>query len=302
MKSPYLEQARLMLRILPHVAKETCFALKGGSAINFFRRDMPRISVDIDLTYVPISPRDEALGGIGEALQRIKAGIGKAIPGAAIHESLSAGHLFKLVVRGDGAQVKIEPNTVIRGTIEPPVERALSAKVENKFGLAVLARIAADSDLYGGKICAALDRQHPRDLFDVKLLLAGEGLTAGIRKGFVVYLASHDRPMHELIDPSRKDMRAVYDSEFLGMTDEPVTYEELVETRERLIVRLRADLTDAERKFLVSIKEGQPDWDLMGLPGIENMPAIQWKLQNIRKMNKTKHRDQLFELKSKLGL
>ena len=302
MKSPYLEQARLMLRILPHVAKEKCFALKGGSAINFFRRDMPRLSVDIDLTYVPVGVRDDALEGIGEALKRIKTGISKALPGTAIHESLSAGHVFKLVVRGDGAQVKIEPNTVIRGTIEPPVERALSAKVENKFGLSVYAWIAADSDLYGGKICAALDRQHPRDLFDIKLLLSGEVLTAQVRKGFVVYLASHDRPIHELLDPNRKDMKAVYDSEFLGMTDAPVTYEELVETRERLIARLKTDLTDAEKKFLISVKEGRPDWDLMGLPGIERLPAIQWKLQNIRKMNKAKHQDQLLKLRSKLGL
>ena len=59
--SPYFKQAQLMLRVIPHVAAETCFALKGGTAINLFLRDMPRLSVDIDLTYLPLEPRPLAV-------------------------------------------------------------------------------------------------------------------------------------------------------------------------------------------------------------------------------------------------
>jgi hypothetical protein len=46
-----------LIRVLPSIAEEACFALKGGTAINLFVRDMPRLSVDIDLTYLPVQPR-----------------------------------------------------------------------------------------------------------------------------------------------------------------------------------------------------------------------------------------------------
>ncbi len=158
------------------------------------------------------------------------------------------------------------------------------------------------ADLYGGKICAALDRQHPRDLFDIKLLLENEGLTDAIRKAFIVYLVSHDRPLHELIDPPRKDFRKVFENEFSGMTDISVSYAELVAARECLFTRLRHELTGAERKFILSVKEGSPAWELLALPGVDKLPAIQWKLQNIVKMSSVKHREQLKKLKGKLGL
>lgn len=50
---PYRAQMDLLLQVLPLVAKEESFALKGGTAINLFVRDMPRLSVDIDLTWLP---------------------------------------------------------------------------------------------------------------------------------------------------------------------------------------------------------------------------------------------------------
>jgi hypothetical protein len=168
--------------------------------------------------------------------------------------------------------------------------------------MALSIKTLSAADLYGGKICAALDRQHPRDLFDIKLLLENEGLTDAIRKAFVVYLVSHDRPLHELIDPPRKDFRKVFEKEFFGMTDVPVSYEELVAVREHLFVRLHGDLTGAERKFILSVKEGAPAWELLALPGVDKLPAIQWKLRNIAKMSPVKHQEQLDKLKKKLGL
>jgi hypothetical protein len=69
-------------------------------------------------------------------------------------------------------------------------------------------------------------------LFDVKILLDNEGITDAIRKAFVVYLASHDRPMHELLDPKRKDVRRIYENEFAGMSIEDIAYRDLTSIRQ----------------------------------------------------------------------
>ena len=302
MRKDHLEQARLMLRLLPHVAAEERFALKGGTAINFFVWDMPRLSVDIDLTYLPIEPRPQSLRGISDALLRIKKAIMRASPDFNVHESKSDGIVFKLVIRSPKTAVKIEPNTVIRGSISAVVMRELSRKASKTFEAAATVRTLSDAELFGGKICAALDRQSPRDLFDVKHLLDGPGLTPEVRKAFLVYLISHDRPMHEVIEPARKDVRAAFESEFKEMTDEPVEYETLVNARERLITELKKGLTDAEKRFLLSVKDGKPEWPLLGLNGVESLPAVQWKLKNIGKMAAAKQQEQMAKLRAKLGL
>ena len=69
--SPFFKQADLLVQLIPFVNAETCFALKGGTAINFFVRKFPRLSVDIDLVYVPVEDRETSLRGIDEALRRI---------------------------------------------------------------------------------------------------------------------------------------------------------------------------------------------------------------------------------------
>lgn len=301
--SRFFAQAELMIRALPAVAAETCFALKGGTAINLFVRDLPRLSVDIDLTYVPIEPRAESLREMSEALRRISQALKKA--GARIQVSEGAGeggHVVKLFVREPGAQVKIEPNLNLRGTVFGVEERTLRDTAEKLFQLSVSINMVSLPDLYGGKICAALDRQHPRDLFDIKLLLENEGVTDDIRHAFVVYLASHDRPMTELIDPTRLDVRDAFEEHFVGMTREPVTYEDLAAAREQLIGALQASLTGAERRFLLSIKEGKPEWTLLGIPGVDALPGVRWKLQNIAKMAPDKHRVALDALRRKLGM
>ena len=303
MNEAYIEQTRLMLRVIPHVSKEECFALKGGTAINFFVRDMPRLSVDIDLVYLPIGSRTEALAGIEAALKRIKENILRTVRGGVkIQEGLHEGRAIKLLVSGPGGTVKIEVNPVLRGIIGKPVMGTVSKKVQATFDLSASIQTVPMADLYGGKICAALDRQHPRDLFDIKVLLANEGITTDIRRAFIVYLASHSRPMHEVIAPSRENIQALYETHFLGMTDEPVTPEELTAARETLILLLKHASTAPEKQFLLSITEGKPDWKLMNMPGIEKLPAIQWKLQNIAKMDKAKLKDQLGQLKTKLGV
>ncbi len=303
--SPYFKQAELMLRTIPHVVAEACFALKGGTAINFFVRAMPRLSVDIDLAYLPVDePRETALKKISEALGRIAAAIKKTITGAKVQESRTQKpeRVTKLIVATGQTRIKIEPNEVIRGSVFPPEERELTRQAEDLFELSVTARTLSLADLYGGKLCAALDRQHPRDLFDVKLLLENEGITDQIRKAFVVYLASHNRPIHELLDPTLKDVRRSYENEFAGMPIEEVEYEDLIRARETVIETFKKELNDDEKTFLVSVQSGQPNWGVMGIAGIEKLPAIHWKLVNIRKIDAKKSTELLAMLKKTLEL
>jgi predicted nucleotidyltransferase component of viral defense system len=294
----------LMLRVIPHVAAENCFALKGGTAINLFVRNMPRLSVDIDLAYLPgEEPREAALQAINDALIRVAAAIKKAIPGAKVQETRARepDRVCKLVVATGRTRIKVEPNEVLRGAVFPAQERELTPRAEELFELAVSVHTLSLPDLYGGKICAALDRQHPRDLFDIKILLETEGITDEIRKAFVVYLASHDRPMSELLDPVRKDIRRIYENEFTGMAVVEVAYEELIGARETLIETIKRQLTDAEKTFLLALKAGDPQWGLLGIEGIDKLPAVQWKLRNLRRMEMRKHDEALAKLKAVLN-
>ena len=203
----YQRQVALLVRVLPHVAVEECFALKGGTAINLFVRDMPRLSVDIDLTYVPVASREASLAAIDAAMRRIANRIrGKIREAQIVPSTIQPENIVtKLLVRHENAQVKIEVTPVLRGCVFEPVLQAVSPAVEETFGFAEI-QVVSFADLYAGKIVAALDRQHPRDFFDVRDLLANEGVTDDLRKAFIVYLISHNRPMAEVLAPQRKSL------------------------------------------------------------------------------------------------
>jgi len=192
----YFKQAELLLRIMPLIDREAVFALKGGTAINFFVRDLPRISVDIDLVYLPIGERDLSLREISAALVRISQSIEKRIPGTkVIPKKIKDTNLLSgLFVQRQEAMVKIEPNLVIRGSVYPPARSVISPQAGELFQISVECQILTEDELYAGKICAALDRQHPRDLFDIMMLLRHGTFSAAMRKAFIVYLISHDRP------------------------------------------------------------------------------------------------------------
>jgi predicted nucleotidyltransferase component of viral defense system len=301
--NPFFKQAELILQVLPFVAQEKNLALKGGTAINLFVRDLPRLSVDIDLTYLPIESRSVSLTHISSALERIADSIKPAIPGVKVFESkLEQKYVIKLFINFKGVQIKIEPNLVIRGTVFPCVKRDLVANAEALFERFTSVRTLSIADLYGGKICAALDRQHPRDLFDIKILMEHEGILDDIRRAFVIYLAGHPRPISEVLNPKLQNIRRAYEAEFVGLTRLQGSLDELVATRQKLIDFLRGELTEEERQFLLSIKEGEPQWKLMGIDGIEKLPAIQWKLINIRKMAKKKRVEALDKLRVVLDL
>jgi predicted nucleotidyltransferase component of viral defense system len=297
MEKIYRQQVLLLLTVLPEVAKEKCFALHGGTAINLFIRNMPRLSVDVDLTYLPIENRETSLNNIAEGLQRIKKGIEKVIPGVRITPRLGAG---KLQISGNGVDIKIEVNLVNRGCLKEPKELPLSEKTQVSFDAFCVMPIVPISQLFGGKIVAALDRQHPRDLFDVKQLLEAEGFTDEIKEGFLFSLLCSDRPINEVIRPNFQDQRSAHENQFAGMTDDEFTYEEFEVTRERLVQVVNQSLTQKDKEFLLSVKDVNPAWDIYDF---QRFPSINWKLQNLQKLkanNPDKHKEQLEKRKEKL--
>lgn len=281
--NPFMPQARLAIRVLRHVAKERDLALKGGTAINLFFRDLPRLSVDLDLTYLKIAGREESLAAIREALERISADVEKAIAGTRVdRQGIANG---RVVVQEGQTRVTVEVNTVLRGSVRPPLQTRARAPVEDIFG-DLEATVLSFEDCFAGKMVAALDRQHPRDLFDVRQLLAAEGLTKPLLDAFVVYLASHDRPMAEVLLPREKDIARTYENEFADMAAEPVELDALIEARTKLVRGIRRSLLPRQVEFLRSIKDLAPDWALLPHPQVKELPGIRWRLQNLEKFRK----------------
>lgn len=294
----YLQQVHLMARLLISVSRENVFALKGGTAINLFFRDLPRLSIDIDLTYLQLESRAESLQAIEAALLRIEADVKHRNRGIFVHQKIGRNKQLQKLIVGQNERIKIEPNEVLRGSLYPPELRSLSSEAQSVLGIDIgKIQTLSFEDLYAGKICAALDRQHPRDLFDIDLLYRHEGITDELRKAFVIYVASGPRPMHELLKPNLLDQHSVYQNEFLGMTQENISYDELADIRARLIKDINQSLTDDERQFLLSVKKGEPNYTLMPFESLEKLPALQWKVMNVRKMDANKRELMLSKLK-----
>jgi predicted nucleotidyltransferase component of viral defense system len=297
----YRRQVALLIRILPLIAEEEGLALKGGTAINLFIRNAPRLSVDIDLTYVPVQPRPESLAAIDAALGRIIDRAKKSIRGAQIMQTRIEGARTRLLVRAEGVQTKIEVTPVLRGCVYRPDLRGVAEVVEETFGFAEMP-IVSFADLYAGKLLAALDRQHPRDFFDVRDLLANEGIDDALRRAFIVYLISHDRPMHEVLRARRKDISEEFLHDFNGMTENPITIEELVAAREAMIAGIVGKMPIAHRKFLISFERGEPDWNLLGLPAAADLPAVKWRQINLDTLTREKHTALVGKLENVLAL
>ena len=281
----YKAQVDLLLQVLPYVAKEEIFALKGGTAINLFVRDMPRLSVDIDLTYLPFDSRNEALNNIQEGLNRIKTDLEKNIKGLKVHTvPLNNSSDVKLNCQFKNAQIKVEVNTITRGNIFPTELMQVVETVQDEFGKFAAINVVSFAELYGGKICAAIDRQHPRDIFDVKLLLENEGVTEDVWQGLLVGLISHYKPISELLSPVLKDQKLAFENQFSGMTTVDFSYDDYEKTRKTLIETIQLRLTDNNKKFLLSFENGEPSWSLFLIENAKDLPAVKWKLQNIRKL------------------
>ena len=299
-----LDTARLLTQVAPLVFADNIFALKGGTAINLFVRDMPRLSVDLDLVFADHSMgREEARGRINEAIKSAGGRLKKRGFQTHVATLADAGET-KLFVRREKLEVKVEVNFVLRGTVHPVLSRSISAKAKEVLQADLELPLVSLEDMYGGKLVAALDRQHPRDLFDVMELFSHEGITPAIRRSFVVYLAAHNRPIHEVLFPNLRDISGEYEGTFKGLTTAPVELKALLSARERMVAELQASLDAAEREFLLSLARNEPKWDLLGIAHLEQLPGVRWKLENLgrlAKSNPKKLKEQAQELERLLG-
>jgi hypothetical protein len=237
------------------------------------------LSVDIDLSWIPLESREVALPNVRAALARIATELEEQAGIGALLQTNNPDEM-RIIVTTDDAQIKIEVSPVARGTLYPPQERDVVEAVEEEFGFAAIPVVSLP-DLYGGKLCAALDRQHPRDFYDVKMLLDTQVIDRAIFNGFITYLLSHKRPLSEVLSPRWKDISEPFHNEFSGMTVEEISLEALREVPERMLSTLKAHFTQQDFDFLMSFKRGEPDWNLAPEPHIQNLPAVQWKLLNI---------------------
>lgn len=284
MNRTYLETARLLTQVAPLILSDDTFALKGGTAINLFVRDMPRLSVDLDLVFPDHRPtREQALDRINAAIREAADRLNSRGFQTYAVAAADAGET-KLLVRRGGVEVKVEVNFVMRGTVYPVRAGSLTAKARDLLMADLDLPVVATEDLYGGKLVAALDRQHPRDLFDVMQLFAHEGITPGIRRAFVVYLACHNRPVHEVLFPALRDLRQDYERTFKGMTAETIELDELLAARVRLVEELPRALDADERAFLLSLVSNEPQWNLLDVDHLQELPVIRWKLRNLEQL------------------
>ncbi len=285
----YIEQVKLLVDILPVLAGEPRFALKGGTAINLFEHELPRLSVDIDLTWLPVADfaKDSALiadslVALGETLHsgpmrlRVQA---SANQGAAVN---------RLIASRDRARVKIETSPVMRGTVHPTRSMTVQPAVEATFGFAQ-AQVLHFADLYAGKLAAALSRQHPRDLFDMGRVLEQERFDATLWRTFLIYLTCSPKPAADMLAPAQpRDFAGIFAGHFEGMTVEPTSIEALLAIRGRLLRRMRDLLDEASCRFLMSIEFEKPDFDLIGMPQAATLPAVRRKLDNLGKRSNAK--------------
>ena len=297
MKDIYKNQVVLLIDILLEIAKEEDFALHGGTAINLFHLNMPRLSVDIDLTFFPFSDnRNADLNKIRQSLEFVKNRLKTTFPHIRFEDEKRAEEELKLLCTKENSIVKVEVNQINRGLIAEPCTKILCSRAENEFDRFCEIKTVSIGQLWGGKLNAALERQHPRDIFDVKNMLQEIGFTEEIKQGFLFFLLCGKRPIDEVINPNFTNQRVIFNSQFSGMTDEEFTYEEFEKTREELILLIQKSLTQNDKEFLLSFLSGNPYWKDFDY---SKYPAIKWKQLNINKLkqdNPIKFRENIKKL------
>ncbi len=294
MNDIYRRQVALLIRVMPLVFRIKDFAVHGGTAINLFHRNLPRYSVDIDITYIPLEDRDTSLKKINSHLSALKSAIEKAVPGIRVTHKPD---VWKLQCVKDGTTIKIEVNGTKRGILGDTEKIQLCERAKEEFGMTCFANIVSWSQLFGGKIVAALSRQHPRDLFDCR------GITSddfhAVKSGFMLCLLGSDKPIIESLQPNPIDQRDALTNQFDGMTDEPFNYHDYQNSRTNLIEVVNNGFTDEDKEFLISFEQGSPDWGKCCAGDLSDYPSVRWKLLNIAKLkskNLAKHEEGIEKL------
>lgn len=285
MRDKYKKQVELLIRIMPSVYKIKEFAVHGGTAINLFHKNLPRYSVDIDITYIPIQDRETSLRTINARLLEIKADLERTIPGIKV---IPKPNIWKLMCTFGEATVKIEVNGTKRGIIGDTEVMPLCERAREEFNMGCKARTVSFSQLYGGKITAALSRQHPRDLFDCKHMTLSS--FDEVKDGFMLCLLGSDKPIIESLQPHEIDQTEALEKQFEGMSALKFDYEDYKQARKDLIQMIHDSLNDDDKNFLLSFELGKPDWELCSAGDLSQFPSVQWKLLNIHKLRETNKR------------
>lgn len=299
----YAERVKLLVEILPTLAEEKRFALKGGTAINLFEHDLPRLSVDIDLTWLPVGDfasdtRDisAALEAIGERLRSGPLRLQVQTSGTA------ATGVHRLIASRNRSRVQIETTPVMRGTVHPVRTMRVRPGVEQNFGFAEI-QVLDFADLYAGKLSAALSRQHPRDLFDLQPLLDEGRIDERLWRTFLVYLTCSSKPAAEMLSPQEpRDFEEIFTAHFQGMTAAPVTAASLLQVRARLLQRILELLDAPSRAFLESVEREAQDFRLIELPHAADLPGVRRKLTNLGQRSAAKREADYEQLAAFLGL
>ena len=282
MRDKYRKQVELLIRIMPSVFKIKEFAVHGGTAINLFHKDLPRYSVDIDITYIPIQDRETSLRTINARLLDIKADLERTIPGIKV---IPKPNVWKLMCSLGEATVKIEVNGTKRGIIGDTVVMPLCERARIEFNMGCKARTVSFSQLYGGKITAALSRQHPRDLFDCHHMDLSS--FDEVKDGFMLCLLGSDKPIIESLQPHEIDQSEALEKQFEGMSALKFDYADYEQARKDLIRMIHDGLNEEDKSFLLSFERGEPDWTLCSAGNLSAYPSVQWKLINILKLKET---------------
>ncbi|MFJ1260740.1 nucleotidyl transferase AbiEii/AbiGii toxin family protein [Cupriavidus sp. CuC1] len=298
----YTDRVQLLVDILPVLAQEPRFALKGDTAINLFEHDLPRLSVDIDLAWLPVHDFAEDAALIAAALEQLADALRARPLQLQVQSSAGegTGSTTRLVASRGRARVQIETTPVMRGTVHPVPSMVVRPKVEEAFGFASM-QVLDFADLYAGKLAAALSRQHPRDLFDVGLLLEDPRADEMLWRTFLVYLTCSPKPAWEMLRPRvPADFAATFDVHFRGMTAEPISAEALLESRERLLARVAGWLDKPSCAFLRSVEDEKPDFGLLGLSHASQLPGVRRKLHNLAQRTAAKREADRRELEQAL--
>lgn len=292
MKQDYIDTVRLLIDIAPAIFQSPRFAMKGGTALNLFVQDMPRLSVDIDVVFTDHAmSRDEALRAIEQDLKSAAATL--EARGLSVALARPGGEDAKIYITDNSVEVKVEVNHIFRGVLLPIKTVPLTPAAQNLFTSDLAVPMLDRAELYGSKLVAAMDRQHPRDIFDVLKMYETFGLDGAFVECFVAYLTGHNRPVHEVLFSSDAPLEAIYENHFKGMTTAEVPLDELLKTRARLKADLPKALTQRHKDFLLSLVKAEPAWDLMPFPQLRELPALKWKLLNLEKLRKG--RPEVFE-------
>jgi hypothetical protein len=298
MDKSYVDTVRLMLRVAPHVFNNPLFAMKGGTALNVFLHDMPRLSVDIDLVFTDHAvQRAQALTAIKEELNAMAERLKRLGLNSSLTKSTDGSETKLTVVHGNDhrTKVKIEINQNFRGTLLPVQKMHLAEKAKNMFASDIEVPALAPEELYGGKIVAALNRQHPRDFFDVREMFQRGHFGPPVVDCFVCYLAGQFKtPIHSVLFSEDEDISALYEAEFIGMTTEEVSLAELEQVRATLRAAILNSLEDRHKEFLLGLARLEADWDLMPFPHVRELPAVGRRLENLS--NKRKRNPEKFGL------